>query len=451
MRRVALYTLGCKVNQYETRKLAEEFQSNGMEIVAFSDEADVYVINTCTVTGTADSKSRQAVRAAAHRNPKATVVVTGCYAETSPEKVKSIEGVGLVVGNRGKDQLVELVNSKFPPPGRGPARGGKIPNPKIRNPQSAPPSDGVPPQAGKSAIRNGRTRALLKVQDGCDQFCSYCVVPLARPCMSSRPFDEVIAEAKELASRGFKEVVLTGIRLGRYEDGGFDLADLLDRINEIEGIERIRLSSIELTDIHPRIADLIAHKSKLCRHLHIPLQSGSDDILAAMNRPYSAAQFEAFTEGIRGVIPEIAITTDVMVGFPGETSEDFERTYAFAERMKFARMHVFRFSARPGTEAAKLKNNVPATEKARRSARLIELGARCSHEFAAGLIGKTMPVLIEGPVLSEVEGKKIGASMRTGLTDNYIRVMFSGKVSVGEIVQVRIESVEGAVASGVLE
>ena len=403
--RVALYTLGCKVNQYETQKIAEDFRSHGFEIVKFSEHADVYVINTCTVTQTADSKSRQAARAAVKRNPEAAVIITGCYADTSPEQLKKIEGVNLVIGNEGKENLAELVLKSL------------AVDVKIRNPQSA--------------IRNVRTRALLKIQDGCDQYCSYCAVPLARPVMSNRPQAEVIYEAKELADNGYKEIVLTGIRLGRYENG---LSDLLAELADIQGIERIRLSSIELTDIPDDLIALMSENKKICRHLHIPLQSGDNDVLARMNRPYTAEEFASFVEEARLQVPGIAITTDIMIGFPGETEEQFENTFKFADCVKFARTHVFRFSSRPGTAAALFKNTVMECEKARRSRLLMEQAAKHQHEFACGLIGKNMPVLVE--------------SKCSGLTDNYVRVILDGAAGAGEIVDVRIENVTRGTASG---
>lgn len=419
MPRVALHTLGCKVNQYETQKIAQDFVSRGFEVVGFPEQADVYVVNTCTVTRTADSKSRQAARGAVHRNPDALVVVTGCYAETSPERLSEIEGVGMVVGNNGKAGLAELVANEF--------SGGAASGP--RSSEARP-------------TRRRRTRALLKVQDGCDQFCSYCVVPFARPVMSSRPSGEVLAEARELAGRGFKEIVLTGIRLGCYKENGMDLVGLADELADIPGIERIRLSSIELTDTPDGLIDLMARNRKLCRHLHVPLQSGDDEVLAGMNRPYSIEEFASFVRGVRDAVPGVAVTTDIMVGFPGETDEQFEKGYDFARRMRFARMHVFRYSPRPLTAAGELRDDVPAVEKGRRSARMMDLAVACSHEFAETLVGTTLPVL--------VEGKRIGAKARSGLTDNYVRVVFEGAGRTGDMVCVRVESVTRGTASGVL-
>lgn len=417
MPRVALCTLGCKVNQYETEKIAEEFRSQGFELVEFSGEADVYVVNTCTVTRTADSKSRQAARSAVRRSRGATVVVTGCYVETSPEELQKVDGVTMVVGNEGKTRLVEDVMAQL----------SHAEMEKLQPFQFSAPED-------------GRTRALLKVQDGCDRYCSYCVVPFARPVMSSRPSSEVAAEAQELARRGFKEVVLTGIRLGRYEDGELDLTGLLRTLIGMPGLERIRLSSIELTDIPTGLVNLMAQERKLCRHLHVPLQSGDDGVLARMNRAYTAAEFASFVQEARLRVPGVAVTSDVMVGFPGETVEEFENTYRFVEEIRFARTHVFRYSVRPRTAAAGMRDDVLAAEKNRRSAQLMDLAARCSEEFARALVGKTVPVL--------VEGTQVGGGMLSGLTDNYVRVQFESAACKGQIADVRIESLADGVVCG---
>lgn len=307
---------------------------------------------------------------------------------------------------------------------------------------------------------------MLKVQDGCDQFCAYCAVPLARPEMSSRPFAEVLSEAGELAQRGYKEIVLTGIRLGRYD---FGLPEIIRSIAELPGIERVRLSSIELTDIPTGLPELIAENRKLCRHLHVPLQSGDDEILARMKRPYSSSQFESFVRDARSLVPEIAITTDIMVGFPGETEEQFERTYEFARRLRFARTHVFPYSPRPGTAASDMADDVPPAEKSRRKAGMIELAAECSDEFAAQMVGKTVAVLVEGGKPGRGEGPEVkrGAVESTqsapvlsaqnrprlfsasGLTDNYVRVAFrGGHGHVGEIVDAVVESVARGMAYG---
>ena len=414
MPRVALHTLGCKVNQYESEKIAEDFRSRGFDVVRFSDEADIYVVNTCTVTQTADNKSRQAARAAINRNPDAAVILTGCYAETSPDLLGRIDGVALVVGNKGKESLVDEVIARLPLRMGDRARGRKGETPRTR------------------------TRSLIKIQDGCDQFCAYCAVPFARPIMTSKPMEEVLSEARDLTDRGFKEIVLTGIRLGRYACG---LTELVKALADIHGIERIRLSSIELSDIPAGLVESIAENTKVCRHLHIPLQSGDDGVLRRMKRPYTTTQFAAFVANVRSKAPGIGITTDIMVGFPGETAEEFENTCRFAEKVRFSRTHVFPYSARPRTEAATLKDDVSPTEKNRRKARIVKLAAECSQEFAEGLVGRTVQVL--------VEGKQRRANLSSGLTDNYVRVVFEGG-RPGEMADVRVESADGGIAYGVM-
>lgn len=412
MPKVAFHTLGCKVNQYETQRMAEALRASGYDVVDFADSADVYIINSCSVTHTADSKSRQAVRTIARRHPGASVVLTGCYAETSPDEAREIEGVSLVLGNRHKDAIAEYIGRLLPS--------------KVSKTDMA---------ASVSRTASARTRALVKIQDGCDQFCSYCIVPFARPTMWCKPANEVVDEVTQLADRGFKEIVLTGIRLGRYEYGGTNLVGLLQSLVKVSGIERIRLSSIEMTDVPIGLLEIMASEKKICRHLHVPLQSGNDGVLKRMNRPYTAEEFERFVEEARLRVSDIAITTDIMVGFPGETIEEFEETYRFAERLEFSRAHIFRFSPRQGTAAYLMPDDVSPVEKKRRSELLIELAKAHSEKFAKRFIGKTMAVLVEGNKESK---------LRSGFTDNYIRVVFKNdpKCEAGEIVQVRIADVK---------
>lgn len=416
MPKVAIHTLGCKVNQYESEKLASEFRSNGFDVVDFRDVADIYVINSCTVTGSADSKSRQAARGAAQRNPNAKVVLTGCYAERTSEE---IDGIALIVGNRDKARLVQIVRKEF-----GLTQSGDV-------------------VIGTTLVAS-RTRALLKIQDGCDQFCSYCAVPFARSEMWSKEFSSVMNEAALLRDSGYKEIVLTGIRVGRYSDAGKDLADVLEGIAAIDGIERVRLSSIELTDIPSRLVEIMAGNRKLCRHLHIPLQSGDDRTLERMHRPYSTSDFRKFAVGARQAVEGLAITTDIMVGFPGETGDDFESSLSFAREMEFSRAHVFRYSPRPGTAAAEIGDTVSGSEKETRSTALIGCTKASADRFAKSLIGESMAVLVEG---KEIQGGK-----RSGLTDNYVRVVFPGDQSLaGSMVQVRITDVSEGNACGFIE
>lgn len=414
MIRVAVRTLGCKVNQYESEKLLEDFSALGCGIVESLDDADVYIVNTCTVTQTADSKSRQAVRNAIRRG-RAIVVVTGCYAETSPEVFQQMQGVSLVIGNQGKQKIAAEVMRMLE-----------------REPLPASYAKVV------SRPRYSRTRAFLKIQDGCNQFCSYCAVPLARSVVSSKPADEVLAETQSLVQAGHKEIVLVGIRLGRYDGHTAGLTGLIEMLARIPKLLRIRLSSIELMDITPSLLKLMSENSKLCPHLHIPLQSGDDGVLRRMNRPYTTENFAALVETLRKLVPRVAITTDMMVGFPGETVAEFEKSCEFVRRMRFARLHVFRYSARPGTTAALLPDDVSCCEKQRRSARLIQLGAACAQEFANSLVGQIVSVLVEGKTTTD--------GRMSGLTDNYMRVFFEcAEQCEGEIIDVLVESaVDGA-------
>ncbi|MHB1455435.1 MAG: tRNA (N(6)-L-threonylcarbamoyladenosine(37)-C(2))-methylthiotransferase MtaB [Armatimonadota bacterium] len=403
----ALHTLGCKVNQYETQQISDELAAYGFHIVRFSDKADVYIINTCTVTHTADAKSRHAVRAAAKRNPDAVVVITGCYAETSPDVAASIEGVSLVVGNHDKALIAQKVISL-------------LPEPNLED--SGDPADEHPVS---------RTRALIKIQDGCNQFCSYCAVPLARPFMWSKPVDDVLTEAGKLADQRYREIVLTGIRTGLYSHESCNLTSLIQKMSDIEGLERIRISSIETTDVPDGLLELMASNPKVCRHLHIPLQSGDDLVLKRMNRPYNSSEFIRFTEKAREIVPEIGITTDIMVGFPGETAEEFENTCRVAESICFSRAHIFRYSARPGTAASELPDVVSNAEKEHRSAELMGITCKSAETFANSLIGTTTQIL--------VEGKEYDRNTYSGLTDNYVRIFVDAKPElVGSIINVEI-------------
>jgi threonylcarbamoyladenosine tRNA methylthiotransferase MtaB len=341
------------------------------------------------------------------------VVLTGCYAETSPCDASAVEGVSLVIGNKDKALLAEKVCDLI---GHSEKDAPRIP--------VYEPISGMP----------GRTRALIKVQDGCDQFCAYCAVPLARSEMQSRPFAEVVAEAENLASRGYKEVVLTGIRLGRYENEGADLADLVRALTWVGGIERIRLSSIEVTDVPVSLLPLMSGNTKICRHLHVPLQSGDDGVLGRMNRPYTAQDFKAFVRNARSMVPGIAVTTDIIVGFPGETEAAFANTRQLTEEVGFSKAHVFRFSPRPGTAAARMADDVPSAVKDNRSTILMQVSKEGACRFAGSLAGQTVQVLAEGKVLPN--------GQRSGLTDTYVRVIFDAPLlAAGKFANVCIDGV----------
>ena len=405
---IAYHTLGCKVNQYETEKIREKLETAGFNTVSFSSAADIYIINTCSVTDVADSKSRAIIRKALRTNNDAFVVVCGCYAELEPAKIADIEGVGLVISNKDKDTIPERIIARF----------GK-------DTQINSLHDTVRPRT--------RTRAVVKVQDGCDQFCAYCVIPYARSHKTSRKIEDVLEELKSLANFGYKEIVLTGIRLGSYRSEGNHLSDLINKASEIDGIERIRLSSIEAWEIDDAILNAFDNP-KLCRHLHIPLQSGDDEVLKWMNRPYNTEEYLGLISKVRSHVEGIGITTDVIVGFPGETDIHFENTCRTIEKAGFSRLHVFRYSPRKRTKAAGLKNQVDTETKKIRAQKLTDMSKLAMQKFASGFIGKTLNVL------AETEAKE--PKHYTGFADNYIEVHFSANsVARGEIIPVKISEV----------
>ena len=410
----SIHTLGCKVNQYESERIAAALGAFSWERVPFASRADVYIINSCTVTAVAGHKSRQLIRRAVRNNPGARVVVTGCYADSDRAAVEAIEGVSLVLGNDDKDRLPQLIAEEL----------GIDFDPIVR--VSGEPAPNTAPH----------TRALVKIQDGCDQFCSYCIVPHVRGDLWSRPEAEIIDEVARLAREGAPEIVLTGIHLGLYGAGhDTGLADLLATLVEIEGLGRIRLSSIELREVTPELVELIAASPKLCKHLHVPLQHGSNAVLAAMNRHYSAEEFAERARYLASAVGDIALTTDVIVGFPGETDADFKRTVDLVASIGFSRLHVFKFSPRKGTPAAGLGGQIPKDVKERRSAELIALGEDLAARFASRYIGKELIVSIE---------RRQGEYL-SGMSDNYIRVMCAGSDElIGKLARVRVDEREDA-------
>lgn len=440
--RVAAHTLGCKVNQYDTEAMLRVFRQAGYDVVDFDEVADVYLINTCTVTHEGDRKSRQLVRRARRRNPGAVVVVAGCYAQTSPGEVAGIEGVSLVLGNRDKGRVAELVEE---------AREKEEVLVSVGNIFQAREFEEI----GIDGF-GGRTRAAVKIQDGCNEFCTFCIIPYARGTVRSRAPEQVRSEVKRLARAGFQEVVLTGIHLGAYGrdlPGKPGLALILEKIHEVPGIRRIRLSSLEPMDAGDGVIQTMARLPKVARHLHLPVQSGSDPILQAMRRHYTTGEFRSLVAEARRLMPGIAITTDVMVGFPGETEELFAETLAFVEEIGFSRLHVFPFSPRKGTKAATMPGQVPGSVKSRRVKRLLELGDRLAREYHSRWIGREVEVLVEEELSGEPPREAGLAGERgefgvvlNGLTDNYIRVFFEGREWwPGRFVRVRIT---GATAEG---
>jgi len=385
--RVALDSLGCKLNQAEVELLAKQFTEAGYRLVSASDKADIYILNTCTVTHIADRKSRQLLRQARCRNPAARLVATGCYAQRAPQEIARIEGVDLVLSNEQKPQLVQLLM------------------------ESNLPDSPVYPQ-NDGAIGNGcRTRALIKIQDGCDNFCSYCIVPSVRGGEQSLPIDRVIAEVGQRVAAGYREVVLTGVEIGAYHDNGAGLKELLEQILIETDVARLRLSSLQPQEISAELIGLWRDK-RLCPHFHLSLQSGSDGVLQRMGRRYTANQYREAVSSIRSVLPQAAITTDVIVGFPGETEEEFAKSRRFCRRMGFARIHVFPYSLRQGTQAARMSGQVAEGVKRRRSQRMLILAEESAQNFRQQFLGKTMTVLFE----------QQSNGVWSGLTDNYIKI-----------------------------
>lgn len=396
---VAFYTLGCKVNQYETNAMKQKFIEKDYEIVDFEEVADIYVVNTCTVTNMSDRKSRQIIRRAKETNKNSLLVVTGCYAQVAKDELEKIEDIDIVIGNQEKKDIVTFVEEKQ--------------KEKIEKVSDILYEKSFA-EFGSSTYTD-KTRAVIKVQDGCDRFCSYCIIPYARGRIRSRKPEEVIAEIEQLARKGIKEVVITGIHLASYGKEykpHISLLELLKEINEIEGIQRIRLGSLEPTLMTKDFIEGLVKLEKICDHFHLSLQSGCDETLERMNRRYTAEEFEQGIKIIRDNFPNVSLTTDVIVGFPGETEEEFSKTYKFLDRIKFYKMHVFKYSARKGTKAAVMPNQIIGEVKDERSNKLIELSNKNQKEQNQKYIGKEIDVLFE-----EQDGEYI-----KGHTTNYIMV-----------------------------
>ncbi len=421
---VSVLTLGCKVNQYETEAMTEVFLQSDYELVDSEDFADVYVINTCTVTNLSDKKSRQFIRRSKGKNSEAIIAVVGCYSQVSPEEIASIEEVDIILGTDNRNKIVELCEQFM--------------KDKHRVNLVSDIMKVVEFEELKIDDVEGKTRAFLKVQDGCNQYCSYCIIPYARGPIRSRNMDSVVSEVKRLAHSGFKEVVLTGIHIASYgkDLGEQRLIDLIEEIHDIEGLERIRLGSIEPTLITDEFMQRLAKLKKVCNHFHLSLQSGSDTVLERMNRKYTTEQYKAITEVINRHMKDVAFTTDIIVGFPEETEDEFKETCAFVKEIGFSKVHVFKYSPREGTPAAKLKQ-LDGNIKNDRSKTLIEISEVLSHEFNEKFIGEELDVLFE-------EVSKYKESHIEGYTTNYIRVLGIGEESlIGQIKNVKIESAQG--------
>ncbi len=414
--KVAIDSLGCKLNQAEVELLARQFAEAGYQLVSPVEKADVYILNTCTVTHVADSKCRHWLRLAHHRNPDALLVATGCYVQRAPEELAQIEGVGLVLNNKEKPNLLRMLEES-----------GRI---------------GTSVLAQGESTAGFRTRALVKVQDGCNDFCSYCIVPLVRGREKSLPVEQVVTEVKDRATQSYKEVILTGVKIGSYNYQGVNLQGLLERILAETGVERLRLSSLQPQEITPELIKLW-HNPRLCRHFHLSLQSGSDEVLNRMKRCYSTRDYQQTVSLIRSLVPEVAITTDVIVGFPGETEAEFEESYAFCRQMEFARIHVFPYSPRQGTQAARMPQQVETQLKKERSQRMLALAKESAQNFSQQFSDKSMLVLWE---------KQSRDGVWSGHTDNYIKVYTKTSNDLAnKLLPVKLAKVYGDGVRGVIE
>ena len=420
--RVALYTLGCKLNQAETESLANNFRQAGFQLVSPCDGADIYIANTCTVTHIADRKSRHWLRLARRRNPQALIIATGCYAQRTPQELASL--ADLVVENKEKEHLLEIIRSLLKP--TPPHTHTMLPVTAGRNSlHHCKPrlhqGETLHPIAG-----NVRTRSLIKIQDGCHSPCTYCIVPKVRPREYSLPASQIIDEVKQKVTLGYKEVVLTGTKVGSYRDANTNLKDLVQRILHDTGIERLRLSSLQPSEISPEFLALWQDE-RLCRHFHLALQSGSQTVLQRMKRSYSLEQYRRTIELIKERIPEVAITTDIMVGFPGESDEEFEQSYSFCQQAGFANIHVFPFSPRPEAAATKMPEQIKDKVKEERNRRMLELSQNSQRRFCEQFSGQTMPVLWE-------KETNPGSGIYSGLTSNYIRVYVRSEKSLRNVI-----------------
>lgn len=424
MRKAALHNLGCKVNAYETEAMQELLEQAGYQIVPFEEQADVYIINTCTVTNVADRKSRQMIHRARKKNPGAVIVAAGCYVQTRDAAGLDAD-IDIVIGNNKKKEIARVLEDYF----REKGAGAK----KIERVDIGHTSEYEDLAVSRTA---GHTRVFLKVQDGCNQFCSYCIIPYARGRVRSRSREEVVAEVRRLAERGYKEVVLTGIHLSSYgTDIGDDLLSLILSVHEVEGICRIRLGSLEPGIITEEFARTLSECPKFCPHFHLSLQSGCDATLKRMNRRYDTAQYEEKCQILRKYFQDPALTTDVIVGFPGETEEEFEASRAFIDRINFYETHIFKYSRREGTRAAVMDGQVPDSVKTKRSALLLELGKKKQWEYEEKLLGTTREVLMEEAVVIG------GETWQVGHTKEYVKIGRKTKEDLSnQLVNVEIES-----------
>ena len=434
MSKVAFHTLGCKVNHYETEAIWQLFKEAGYERTDFDHQSDVYVINTCTVTNSGDKKSRQVIRRAVRKNPDAVICVTGCYAQTSPAEIMAIPGVDIVVGTQDRQKLLGLIEDY-----------------KVER---------QPINAVRNIMKNrvyeeldvpyftDRTRASLKIQEGCNNFCTFCIIPWARGLMRSRDPEQVVKQAQQLVDAGYKEIVLTGIHTGGYGQDlkDYNLAMLLRALEtEVKGLKRLRISSIEASQITDEVLDVLRHSKIIVNHLHIPIQSGSDTVLKRMRRKYTMEFFGQRLTQLKEVLPDLAITSDVIVGFPGETEEEFMETYNFIRDYEFAELHVFPFSKRTGTPAARMEDQVDEDVKNERVHRLLSLNDQLAKQYASRFENEVLEVIPE----EVVKAGEPNEGMLMGHTANYMKVAFEGTPDmIGQIVKVKVTTAGYPVSTG---
>lgn len=425
MRKAALHNLGCKVNSYETEAMTQLLKKAGYEIVSFHDQADVYIINTCSVTNMADRKSRQMLHKAKKQNPNAVVVATGCYVQTATEKVAQDLSIDLVVGNNRKKDIVEILNEYYAEK----EAGEQVKEEYVIDINHTDEYEDL-----EISTVTEHTRAHLKIQDGCNNFCSYCIIPYARGRIRSRTMESIKAELERLSASGFKEIVLTGINLSCYDDNGKKLIDVIEMADNVNGIERIRLGSLDPEVVTEDFVERLGKVKKICPHFHFSLQSGCDKTLKAMNRHYTSDEYYEKCQLIRKYIDNPAFTTDVIVGFPGETEEDYISSREFVKKVKFAELHVFKYSKRDGTVAAKMPNQIDEKIKTLRSEDLIKTGEELTKEFRQAKIGQDTTVLFEEKILLDNKEYWVGHTV------DYIKIAVPEKENLeGQIRKVNVK------------
>ena len=425
MRKAALHNLGCKVNSYETEAMTQLLKKAGYEIVSFQDQADIYIINTCSVTNMADRKSRQMLHKAKKHNPNAVVVATGCYVQTATEKVAQDLSIDLVVGNNRKKDIVEILNEYYAEK----EAGEQVKEEYVIDINHTDEYEDL-----EISTVTEHTRAHLKIQDGCNNFCSYCIIPYARGRIRSRTMESIKAELERLSASGFKEIVLTGINLSCYDDNGKKLIDVIEMADNVNGIERIRLGSLDPEVVTEDFVERLGKVKKICPHFHFSLQSGCDKTLKAMNRHYTSDEYYEKCQLIRKYIDNPAFTTDVIVGFPGETEEDYISSREFVKKVKFAELHVFKYSKRDGTVAAKMPNQIDEKIKTLRSEDLIKTGEELTKEFRQAKIGQDTTVLFEEKILLDNKEYWVGHTV------DYIKIAVPEKENLeGQIRKVNVK------------